>query len=563
MAELDNKKKETTDKSQENKAAEDVVQQRIKCTCCGHTHSSTTLKCPICGTIHWANLPGYIKENQKAQIFIGGVATSIVVLFGIGMWGLTRTNQVEALMSASTSSNTAISSDASVGGVSAVTVKFGAENYTMPDVRGLSESDARSALECMGLKVIINTVCVSGVSDGCVAEQSITPYQAVNKGDIIYLSVSKGAETKAGTVPDLTGVSYEEAVEIAADNSVALVVKEKVFDSIDSETKVMTQDVGAGTEIGDNQAIGVVVALCDHEFMMPDLVDMDEQSAQQLMRNLGADVSIDYEENLEATNGMVFSQSIEKDEMIVPSMSVRLKVTQNDEIVIPEVVGMTQNEAVAMLRGKGLTVEIEYDHSSTQEKDCVISQSIPGNSIITVGSGDKKIILVISDSEETEILVEVPNAVGKDVDSARDLLENRGFRVKLTQEESSKTVGTVLWQSLEAGEKQAYGSLITLAVSKGKKSSKSSSALSSTSASSSISASSSTSTPASSSASTTQSTASSVTSKPDLTGIPPESSTDPRDKAIRTLMLGGITREQIDSGAYDDIIAIYMQGYGN
>ena len=460
-------------------------------------------------------------------------------------------------MPASTSSNTAIDSDAVASGVSAFTVKFGAENYTMPDVRGLSEDDARSALECMGLKVVINTVCVVGVSDGCVAEQSIMPYQAVNKGDIIYLSVSKGVETKAGTVPDLTGVSYEEAVEIAADNSMALVVKEKVFDSIDSETKVMTQDVGAGTEIGENQAIGVVVALYDHEFMMPDLVDMDEQSAQQIMQNLGADVSIDHEENLEMTNGLVFSQSIGKDEMIVPNMSVRLKVTQNDEIVIPEVVGMTQNEAVAMLRGKGLTVEIEYDHSSTQEKDCVISQSIPGNSIITVGSGDKKIVLVINDSEGTEILVEVPNVVGKDVDSAQGMLGSRGFRVKVTREEISKTVGTVLRQSLEAGGKQVYGSLVPLVVSKGKESPKPSSASSSTPTSSSVP------TPASSSASTTPSTASSATSKPDLTGIPPESSTDPRDKAIRTLMLSGITREQIDSGAYDDIIAIYMQGYGN
>lgn len=557
MAELDNEKKETTDKSQENKAAEDAVQLRIKCKRCGHIHSPTTLKCPVCGTIHWANLPGYIKGNQKAQIFIGGVAASIAVLIGIGMWGLTRTSRVEALMPASTSSNTAIDSDAAASGVSAVTVKFGAENYTMPDVRGLSEDDARSALECMGLKVVINTVCVAGVSDGCVAEQSIMPYQAVNKGDIIYLSVSKGGETKAGTVPDLTGVSYEEAVEIAADNSMALVVKGKVFDSIDSETKVMTQDVGAGTEIDENQAIGVLVALCDHEFMMPDLVDMDEQSAQQIMRNLGADVLIDHEENLEMTNGLVFSQSIGKDEMIVPNMSVRLKVTQNDEIMIPEVVGMTQNEAVAMLRGKGLTVEIEYDHSSTQEKDCVISQSIPGNSIITVGSGDKKIVLVINDSEETEILVEVPNVVGKDVDSAQGMLESRGFRVKVTREESAKTVGTVLRQSLEAGGKQAYGSLVTLVVSKGKESPKPSSASSSTPTSSSAP------TPASSSASTTPSTAPSATSKPDLTGIPPESSTDPRDKAIRTLMLSGITREQIDSGAYDDIIAIYMQGYGN
>lgn len=557
MAELDNEKKETTDKSQENKAAEDAAQLRIKCKCCGYIHSPTTLKCPVCGTIHWANLPGYIKENQKAQIFIGGVAASIAVLIGIGIWGLTRTSRVEALMPASTSSNTAIDSDAAASGVSAVTVKFGAENYTMPDVRGLSEDDARSALECMGLKVVINTVCVAGVSDGCVAEQSIMPYQAVNKGDIIYLSVSKGGETKAGTVPDLTGVSYEEAVEIAADNSMALVVKGKVFDSIDSETKVMTQDVGAGTEIDENQAIGVLVALCDHEFMMPDLVDMDEQSAQQIMRNLGADVLIDHEENLEMTNGLVFSQSIGKDEMIVPNMSVRLKVTQNDEIMIPEVVGMTQNEAVAMLRGKGLTVEIEYDHSSTQEKDCVISQSIPGNSIITVGSGDKKIVLVINDSEETEILVEVPNVVGKDVDSAQGMLESRGFRVKVTREESAKTVGTVLRQSLEAGGKQAYGSLVTLVVSKGKESPKPSSASSSTPTSSSAP------TPASSSASTTPSTAPSATSKPDLTGIPPESSTDPRDKAIRTLMLSGITREQIDSGAYDDIIAIYMQGYGN
>jgi len=563
MAEENEKQEEASKPAEkpEKSVEMDSSKQWIKCTNCGCLIHPTDFECPTCGKKYWKNFGRWFKANQKAQRITAGLTAGIAAFVLIGMWGLKRAERKSwiTLEEAAASGIVPLSSATDTETPTAVNV--GAENYTMPDVRGLTEESARQALECMGLKIVINTVREAGVQSGCVAEQSVAPYQAINKGDTVCLSVSDGSETKAGAVPDLTGISYEEAVAMAADHSMALVVKEKVFDQIDGETKVIAQDVAAGAEIDESQSIGVTVALQPHEFVMPDMTGMDEESAQQIMTNLGADVSIDYEENLEMTNGKVFFQSIPVGGLIQPSNGVHLKVTQNQDIVVPEVVGMTQDEAVAMLRGKGLTVEIEYDESADQRKDYVISQSIPGNSVITVGAGEKKVILVVSDPKGTAVLVEVPNVVGKNVDDARNLLQNRGFRVKVTQEENAKAAGTVLRQSLSAGEKQAYGSSITLVMSKEKLGSKQNTFSSSSSASETSGGSSATS--ELTSIREESSSSSAATSKSNLEGIPPESSTDPRDKAIRVLMLSGITRERIDSGEFDEQIEIYMQGYGD
>ncbi len=80
---------------------------------------------------------------------------------------------------------------------------------TVPSVIGLSESDARSTLEALGLKVTVEYAKADNVSEGEVSAQSIAADTEVTSGTSITITVSSGSTTE--TVPDVVGMTRSEA----------------------------------------------------------------------------------------------------------------------------------------------------------------------------------------------------------------------------------------------------------------------------------------------------------------------------------------------------------------
>ena len=88
-------------------------------------------------------------------------------------------------------------------------VSLGAEMVTMPDVVGMTEANALSALESAGLKVSVTKSkdLVNGWILGCVVSQSVTSGQSVAKGTLIHLVVYDGY-----TVPNVVGMTEANAI---------------------------------------------------------------------------------------------------------------------------------------------------------------------------------------------------------------------------------------------------------------------------------------------------------------------------------------------------------------
>lgn len=566
-------KEEKTDQSKENKTAlskaglkNNPQEEQVRCSNCGHIGKAGDFKCPVCGKIYWKKAFFHYTSVKSIRLWAGIGTICFLAMLAVGFYGMKNVgDELQTVLETEGETTSQTSSESgSVSETQSDTeemgevfqVKFGEQNYTMPDLLGLPQDKAQRALECMGVQVVFQEIEAPGIADGCVAQQSIEPYQALNRGDSVVLSVAKNPTVKAGEVVDFTGIDYEQAVKLAAENDVSLVVTEKVFQDISENTEVIAQDTAVGETVEEGQSVGVTVALKTREFRMPDMQGIEQESAQQIMDNIGADVTIQYEENLDMTNGMVFDQNIGEGEILIPGTGVILKITQNEHIVVPEVIGMTQNEAVAKLEGIGLTVEIQYDATSSQEKDYVISQSIPGNSIITIGSGVKKIILVISDPAGTQVYVEVPDVVGYSAESAKSLMQNKGFQVSFSYVENSKAKGTVLRQSVKAGEKILYASEILLTVSNGP-------ANTGSTGSTGGSGTGSTGSTGSSSTGNTVTGSDSTSSvdtgrKIDINALDPD---EPWDRAVLTLIQGGVPKEEIESGKWDREIEIFMSSF--
>lgn len=136
----------------------------------------------------------------------------------------------------------------------------------------------------------------------------------------------------------------------------------------------------------------------------------------------------------------------------------------NDMVEVPDVVGMTKEDAVKALNKLGLGYKAVTQSSDTVAENCVISQGNVGGSKVEKNS---QIVLTISSGKENKE-VSVPNVKGKTEQEAKELIE----AAKLVA-----SIDYIYSDTVEAGNVIKYspsgkvneGSTVTVEVSRGKK----------------------------------------------------------------------------------------------
>ena len=133
--------------------------------------------------------------------------------------------------------------------------------------------------------------------------------------------------------------------------------------------------------------------------------------------------------------------------------------TQAEQVEMINVVGMTEDEAVAALKKAGISYEIVYESSDDVEEGDVIQQS--------ADEGDK-----VSTTEKVKITVckegdlEIPSVVGMSGDAAIQTLKDKGFKANRTFEYSAYVAeGQVISQTPTGVGKK--GDTVTIVVSAG------------------------------------------------------------------------------------------------
>ncbi|MBP3388875.1 MAG: PASTA domain-containing protein, partial [Clostridia bacterium] len=83
---------------------------------------------------------------------------------------------------------------------------------SMPNLCGLSESEAISRIRSLGFEVGEIKYAPSSSSAGTVTEQSVAPYTSLELGASVSITVSSGDSHTQRLVPDLYGLTLDEAV---------------------------------------------------------------------------------------------------------------------------------------------------------------------------------------------------------------------------------------------------------------------------------------------------------------------------------------------------------------
>lgn len=133
-----------------------------------------------------------------------------------------------------------------------------------------------------------------------------------------------------------------------------------------------------------------------------------------------------------------------------------------EEVVVPKIVGLSQEEAKAILKEKGLEMEIGDEEESDDKEAGIILKVFPGE-----GETAKGKVRVIVSSGTKKILV--PDLKDMDPDTAASYLEKRGLKLGETTKENSDTVtkGNIMKQNPSADTEVKKGDKINIVISDG------------------------------------------------------------------------------------------------
>lgn len=296
------------------------------------------------------------------------------------------------------------------------------------------------------------------------------------------ITSADGITALSGTqryVPNVSGMSYEEAQAIVKEKNLNLVISGMNYSESIAKNKILSQNPKDGSIADAEATIQVIMSGGKEEVMMPDLSGMTAEEAKQLItgQNLLLSengVSEEYSDVVE--KGRVITQSIPAEERIAVQTEITLSVSLgslNEETAIlqvPDVTGMTKEKAVKQLeklkKQEGFTYvlgEVKNKYSTDVEKGKIISQKPKAGQMVRT---NEPICIVVSKGPE---MVQIPELVYLTKDQAVAKLEKAGLTAEIKTEYSEKAAaGLVTAQSAKTGSKAAKGSVVTVTVSLGK-----------------------------------------------------------------------------------------------
>ena len=257
-----------------------------------------------------------------------------------------------------------------------------------------------------GAVVLVGAIFVIGKAAGIIgsdgAETTPQTEQAADTAD----------EDGMVTVPDLVGKTEEEASALLEEEKLGKQMMGEE-NSTQEKGRISSQDIPAGTKVEQYTTLKYYISKGQQEITVPDVSGQTGVDAQQTLEDLGLTVTVQKEYS-EADDsgwpltepGYVMVVSPEAGTSMTAGGSVTLTVSRGldygDTAQIPDVVGMTKNEAITTL-GKWADIQITEQQSSEVPAGQVISQDPSATSEdgdTAYGNPDETISIVVSSGNQ-------------------------------------------------------------------------------------------------------------------------------------------------------------------
>lgn len=378
-----------------------------------------------------------------------------------------------------------------VGGETVLLVSSGssgteARGQLLPDVVGASEAEAVSTLERAGFSPQIVRQPSQSVPAGRVSAQlpsraSLAAAPAKSTPSWVWAAIV-AALVVAGLlaafllgggakvdVPDVLGLSQAEAIQVIEDAGLVARVTQAEQSSGEATDTVVSQNPPAGTEVDRGSSVEIMVPTPLALTPVPDVVGEDQATATKILRAAGFSAVVTRKESLTVERGLVVQQTPRAGEGAAPGTQVAMVISSGpaqQNVTVPNVVGLTRPDAQASLQDLGLKVVIARNADATVAEDVVASQlPAAGDS---VAPGTSVGIVVSTGPPATPDQIATPDVTGVTLAEAQQVLSDVGLDASpVATANSGRPANEVVAQIPEAGTQVQSGSSVVLFYSTG------------------------------------------------------------------------------------------------
>lgn len=299
------------------------------------------------------------KKKKKRAIIIGVAAAAILALFGI------------------------LYVSGIIGG--------GGKEVTVPDVKGMSYSEAKEVLEAKGLKIekADEPIASQKIEKGKIVSQTPSKNSKVKKGRTVKVILSAGnTELK---VPDLKGLSYKEAKTLLSEMGLQISKGDEVDSDSVTEGLIASQYPSAKTKVDKGDIITVNISKGKKDAVIPKLVGTtftSESDVSATLSKYGYKLGkVSYEESYE-TPGTIIKQSPDAGTTAEKKTTVDIVISKaKSKATVPNLNGMTYDQAESALQSLGFSVgRVTEEENNGFTAGTVFKQYPAANSEYQTGS---------------------------------------------------------------------------------------------------------------------------------------------------------------------------------
>ena len=236
----------------------------------------------------------------------------------------------------------------------------------VPDLTGSSQTEALNDLQSLGFKVGIENSAHPDVPEGSVIRTQPPANTSTNPDTLVTIIVSVGPE--AYPIPYVVDLETERAIYVIEESGFTIGQQIEVNDDNVPIGFIISQNPMAGKKMGPGSTVDLVISSGPSLIELGDLSRKSLEDATQILETLGLEFETleEYSEDIE--EGLVSGTFPEAGEIITPDDVVTIIVSLGIKIEVPEVEGLTYQDAIDKLEEAGLVATISGDTSGVVRK---------------------------------------------------------------------------------------------------------------------------------------------------------------------------------------------------
>ena len=232
-------------------------------------------------------------------------------------------------------------------------------------------------------------------------------------GTLAYLNITNPSEVE---LPELVGMSKEEAQKTAEDLKLVFEVSSEEYNKDVPEGYVISQDPTyiADYNVKEGSTVKVVISKGQEKTTVPKVVGMTRQEAVDALEEANLKAEIVEETSRTVEEGYVISQEVEAESEAYAGDTIKIHVSTGTgikQVTVQNVVGQTEADAKSTLEGQGLKVTVNYVEATSNDGK-VTAQSVAGGTTVDEGTTVTLTVNKVAETKNVSVIINLKQITG-------------------------------------------------------------------------------------------------------------------------------------------------------